>query len=129
VTKGEKNPEQTAPSGERRQAGPTRGNPDAIYHNHGGSSFWLRPENEETYRKLLDADAGMAPGGRNERTGYYPTMDFNAPTSTNTVHNPQLREKYRRIMTALQDSDIREAFPSTGGSPAYPIGDPEAVWP
>ena len=100
---------------------------DALCASSGGSAFWLRPLNEETYRKLLDANIGMNPDGIDGQ-GLYPTINFNAPTITNTKYNPKLRQRYRAIWTALRGCAIKDPFEAPPHYP-YPIGNPDELWP
>ena len=99
---------------------------DAICRGFGGSSFWLKPLNGETYRKLMEAGVGIDPSGPDE-AGTYPTVHFNAPTRTNTQNNPGLRRQYHAVMNALMGCVIRDPYPGPPGWP-YAIGDPEAIW-
>ena len=98
---------------------------DAVYGNIGGSDILLTPLTQEAYEALLKADLDMPQGGA-DWTGTYPTIRLNAPTLTNTMYNPGLRNRYRRAMNAL--AHLRLRHDGSGGPNPYSIGNPDAIW-
>ena len=104
--------------------------PDAWYHNSGGSSFWLRPVAEEAYKRLKESGLEYPqPGEESNDPEKYPSINFNAPTLTNTKFDRQVQPRYRAIMEAMKGLELRDYFPRREGERVpYPIGNPDAMW-
>ena len=104
---------------------------DAWYHNFGGSQFWLIPVSEEAYNRLRTSGIEYPqPGRESSNPDMYPSINFNAPTLTNTKYDRQLRPRYNAIMKAMQGLKLRDYYPpKEGETTPYPIGNPDAIWP